>query len=169
MRHNKVGKRLGRDAAHRKALKRNLSISLIEHGSIETTLPKAKFVRPFVERLVTKAKDGDLHAIRVLKKKLDNEIAVQKLIDVIGPKFNDRKGGYTRIIKGGYRDGDKAEMARIEWVEDTDSEKAKETKVATKKGKPAEEVVEEVKEDNPEISGEVSKSDPSESEVNDND
>lgn len=122
MRHRVTGKKLGRDASHRKALKRNMAISLIEHGQIETTLPKAKFVKPFAEKLVTRAKKGDLHAIRILKKNLVNEDAVRKLVEVIGPRFADRNGGYTRIVKMGFRDGDKAEMARISWVEEKKDE-----------------------------------------------
>lgn len=139
MRHNVAGKKLGRDAEHRKALKRNLAISLIEYGSIETTVQKAKYAKPFIEKLVTRAKKDDLHAIRVLKKKLDNEDAVRKLVEVIGPKFAKRKGGYTRIVKMGFRDGDKAEMARIEWVGDKNKDdKDKSEKKTKKKSKKAE-------------------------------
>ena len=116
MRHNVSGKKLGRDMAHRKALLKNLSTSLVEHGSIETTLVKAKYVRPFVEKLVTKAKKGDQHAVRLLRKGLTTEAMIRKMITEIAPQFLSRPGGYTRIKKLGRRAGDNAPMARIEWV-----------------------------------------------------
>lgn len=118
MRHRRKGKKLNRDVSHRKALYRNLTISLIEHGSIETTLAKAKAARPFVERLVTVAKKGDLASRRRLISSLGGENPAEKLLSEIGPRFKKRPGGYTRIVKLGPRASDKAEMARIEWVEE---------------------------------------------------
>lgn len=116
MRHNVSGKKLSRDMDHRKALLRNLSTSLVEHGSVETTLAKAKYVRPFVEKLVTKARKGDVNAVRAVKKGLTRDDMVRKLVKDIAPQFSSRPGGYTRIRKLGRRDGDNAPMARIEWV-----------------------------------------------------
>ncbi|HLC93427.1 MAG TPA: 50S ribosomal protein L17 [Patescibacteria group bacterium] len=117
MRHRVKGKKLNRDASHRKALAKNLSTSLIIHKSLETTLAKAKFVRPYVERLVTKAKnDQSFTAIKYLRNKLTTESAVKTLLIEIAPTFKKRPGGYTRIIKLPERDGDKAKMARIEFI-----------------------------------------------------
>ena len=117
MRHRVQGKKLNRDPAHRKALMKNLSTSLITHKSIETTLAKAKFVRPYVEKLVTKAKnDQSFTTVKCLKNKLTTKTAVRSLIDDIAPLYKKRNGGYTRIIKLPERDGDNAKMARIEFI-----------------------------------------------------
>lgn len=116
MRHNVSTKKLNRAVDHRNALMKNLSVSLVEHGNIETTLAKAKYLRPFIEKLVTKAKKGDQASVRLLRSRLGNEVAVRKLIDNLGPMFKDRNGGYTRIKKLAKRDGDKALMARIEFL-----------------------------------------------------
>ncbi|OGC47241.1 50S ribosomal protein L17 [candidate division WWE3 bacterium RIFCSPHIGHO2_01_FULL_42_13] len=145
MRHNVSGKKLGRDTSHRKALLRNLSTSLIETGSIETTLAKAKYVRPYVERLVTKARVGGTNAVRIVRKGLLSEEMVRKLVNEVAPSFNSRPGGYTRIKKLGKRAGDRADMARIEWVvvKETSSvkkRKAKATKVDEKRKTPVEQV-----------------------------
>src|SRR3989304_2677821 len=117
MRHRVSGKKLGRDTAHRKALLRSLSISLTEHGAITTTLAKAKYVKPFFEKLITRARAKDELAVRELRRHLANEGAVRKLIDEIAPKFSKRPGGYTRIVKLSNRDGDNAAMARLELVQ----------------------------------------------------
>ncbi len=99
MRHLKAGRKLGRNASHRLALKRNLARALFEHERIITTVEKAKEVRPFVEKLITLAKDGSLHARRLALARLPDRYAVDHLFSEIGPRFQDRNGGYTRIIK----------------------------------------------------------------------
>lgn len=121
MRHRVKGKKLGRDAAHRKALRKNLATSLIEHGSIVTSLEKAKYVRPYVEKLVTRAakvEEGKYNVLRYLKQHLATEAAVQLLIEEIGPKYKGRLGGYTRIVRVGNKAGDNSMQARISFVED---------------------------------------------------
>jgi large subunit ribosomal protein L17 len=118
MRHQRKTVKLGRTQGHRDALLSNLAVSLIEHGRIKTTVAKAKAIRPFVEKLVTKAKTGSLHARRMALADLrHNEDAVTKLFTEIGPINAARKGGYTRIIKLGQRRSDASEMAVIEWVD----------------------------------------------------
>lgn len=117
MKHRVKGKKLNRSLGHRRALYKNLAVSLIEHGQIKTTLGKAKAVRPFMERLITHAKKGDLAARRRLLQKLSsNRAVVKKLVEEIAPQVAKRNGGYTRIIKLGLRVGDQAEMARLEFV-----------------------------------------------------
>jgi len=116
MRHRKAGRQLRRTSEQRLALLRNLASSLIEQGAIETTEAKAKELRPFVEKLVTKAKSGTLHARRLAGRHVQNRGAADKLFREWGPKFAARPGGYTRILKTGHRRGDGAEMARIEFV-----------------------------------------------------
>ncbi len=117
MRHRHGYSKLGRDSAHRKALLKNLSISLINSGKIETTLAKAKALRSVVEKLVTKARNaGDLNTHRVVFKELQNKEATKKLINEVAPKYNERNGGYTRIIKTRMRRGDASPMAFIELV-----------------------------------------------------
>jgi large subunit ribosomal protein L17 len=118
MRHQRKTVKLGRTQGHRNALLSNLAVSLIDHGQIKTTVAKAKAVRPFVEKLVTKAKTGTLHSRRMALADLrHNEGAVRKLFTEIGPLNAARKGGYTRIVKLGMRRSDAAEMAIIEWVD----------------------------------------------------
>ncbi len=118
MRHQRKTVKLGRKQGHRDALLSNLAVSLIDHGRIKTTIAKAKAVRPFVEKLVTKAKVGTLHARRMALADLrHNEDAVRKLFKEIGPLNAERKGGYTRITKLGQRRSDASEMAVIEWVD----------------------------------------------------
>jgi large subunit ribosomal protein L17 len=116
MRHRKAGRQLRRTSEQRLALLRNLASSLIEHGAIETTEAKAKELRPFVEKLVTKAKQGTLHARRLAGRHVHKRETADKLFQEVGPKFAGRPGGYTRILKTGARRGDGAEMARIEFV-----------------------------------------------------
>ena len=123
MRHRVYGRTLGRDKDHRRALLRNLSRALILEGSIKTTLAKAKFVRPYVEKLVTKAKKSNPHSLRLVRSKLPDEKAIRVLFEEIAPKFLSRAGGYTRIVKLGFRQGDNAPLARIEWVEGKKDEK----------------------------------------------
>ena len=117
MRHRKKGRKLNRTAAHRKALLRNMATSLFRHGRIETTTAKAKELRPFAERVITLAKRGDLHARRLAAQKIQDPEVLGKLFGEIGPRFAERPGGYTRILKLGSRRGDAAEMALIELVE----------------------------------------------------
>lgn len=116
MRHRKAGRQLRRTSEQRLALLRNLATSLIEQGAIETTEAKAKELRPFVEKLVTKAKRGTLHSRRLAGRHVQKREAADKLFQVWGPQFAARPGGYTRILKTGFRHGDGAEMARIEFV-----------------------------------------------------
>ena len=116
MRHNKIGRKLGRKTAHRKALMSNLASALITHKRIKTTDAKAKELRMFIEPLVTFAKKGDLHSRRQVLKKIRHKSIVRELFDNIGPTFSNRNGGYTRIIKLGFRDNDCAPISMIEFV-----------------------------------------------------
>jgi len=117
MRHRKAGRQLRRTSEQKLALMRNLASSLIEHGAIETTEAKAKELRPFVEKLITKAREGTLHQRRLAVRHIHKRETADKLFQELGPKFAARKGGYTRILKTGHRKGDGAEMARIELIE----------------------------------------------------
>ncbi len=117
MRHRKAGRQLRRTTEQKIALMRNLASSLIEHGAIETTEAKAKELRPFVEKLITKARAGTLHDRRQAVRHVHKRETADKLFQELGPKFATRKGGYTRILKTGHRKGDGAEMARIELIE----------------------------------------------------
>ena len=117
MMHGKRGRRFNRTQSHRGAMLKNLAVSLIEHEQIVTTLPKAKDLRPVVEKLITLGKRGGLHARRQAIAETRSVDAVKKLFDVIGPRFADRNGGYTRIIKAGFRHGDNAAIAVIELVD----------------------------------------------------
>jgi large subunit ribosomal protein L17 len=117
MRHGFTGRRLGRSASHRSAMFANLAVSLIEHEQIVTTLPKAKDLRPIVEKLVTLGKRGDLHARRQVIAQIGNEDVVKRLFDTIAPRYATRNGGYLRIMKAGFRHGDNAPLAVIEFVD----------------------------------------------------
>ncbi|MEE2859311.1 MULTISPECIES: 50S ribosomal protein L17 [Paracoccus] len=117
MRHARGYRRLNRTHEHRKALFANMAGSLIEHEQIKTTLPKAKELRPIVEKLITLAKRGDLHARRQADSQLKQDMHVAKLFDVLGERYKDRQGGYVRILKAGFRYGDMAPMAIIELVD----------------------------------------------------
>ena len=117
MRHAKGYRRLNRTHEHRKALWANMAGSLIEHEQIKTTLPKAKELRPIVEKLITLAKKGDLHARRQARAQLKEDQYVIKLFDVLGPRYTERKGGYIRVLKAGFRYGDMAPMAIIEFAD----------------------------------------------------
>ncbi len=117
MRHGKKGRKLNRTASHRKALFVNMAASLVEHEQITTTLPKAKELRPVVEKLVTLGKKGDLAARRMLIAKLQNAKLAAKVIDTLATRYAERNGGYTRIMKAGFRHGDNAPMAVIEFVD----------------------------------------------------
>ena len=128
MRHLKTGRKFGRNSATRKALFKDLSISLIEHEAIKTTLPKAKELRGFLEPLITLAKTDSLSNRRLAFSKIRNKSAVGKLFSVIGPRFKERPGGYLRIIKMMPRAGDAAPMAFIELVGRTEQESEEEAK-----------------------------------------
>ncbi len=117
MRHARGYRRLNRTHEHRKALFANMAGSLIEHEQIKTTLPKAKELRPIVEKLITLAKKGDLHSRRNAASRLKEDQYVTKLFEVLGPRYKDRQGGYVRILKAGFRYGDMAPMAIIEFVD----------------------------------------------------
>ncbi|GGE17057.1 50S ribosomal protein L17 [Primorskyibacter flagellatus] len=117
MRHARGYRRLNRTHEHRKSMFSNMSASLIEHEQIKTTLPKAKELRPIVEKLVTLAKKGDLHSRRVAASRIKQDEAVKKLFEVLGPRYAERNGGYIRIMKAGFRYGDMAPMAIIEFVD----------------------------------------------------
>ena len=116
MRHRKKGRNLSRSPSHRKAVLRNLATSLFQHERITTTTAKAKELRPYAERLITLAKRGDLHARRLVGRRIGDREVLGKLFDDIGPRYSERPGGYTRILKLGNRKGDAAEMALIELV-----------------------------------------------------
>ncbi len=119
MRHRKAGRKLNKTSSHRKAMFANMASALLKHEQIVTTLPKAKELRPIVERLITLGKRGSLHARRQVISKLpasDKEI-VQKLFDVLAERYKDRQGGYTRVLKAGFRHGDAAPVGVIELVD----------------------------------------------------
>jgi large subunit ribosomal protein L17 len=117
MRHGNANRKLNRTSAHRRAMFANMSASLIKHEQIVTTLPKAKELRPIVEKLITLGKRGDLHARRQAIAQVKDETQVQKLFGVLGPRYKDRQGGYVRILKAGFRYGDSAAVAVIELVD----------------------------------------------------
>ncbi len=117
MRHNMSGRKLSRTSTHRKALFANLTVALVKHEQIKTTLPKAKELRPYIEKLITKARDNTLHTRRYLIAMLGDEAAAAKLLDVLAPRYAQRPGGYTRILKAGFRKGDAAAVAMIELVD----------------------------------------------------
>jgi large subunit ribosomal protein L17 len=119
MRHQRAGKKLGRDSAHRKALYSNLAGALIEHGRIRTTEAKAKAVRPIAEKMITLGRRGDIHARRQALAYLRSQEVVHKLFSEVAPRFEDRPGGYSRIVKLGPRQGDAAPMAYLELVDYT--------------------------------------------------
>ena len=117
MRHRYSGRKLNRTSQHRQMLFRNMAQALIKHEQIVTTLPKAKELRPVVERLITLGKRGDLHARRLAHARLRDDAMTRKLFEVLGPRYQERNGGYTRIMKAGFRYGDSAPMAVIEFVD----------------------------------------------------
>jgi len=117
MRHARGYRRLNRTHEHRKAMFANMAGSLIEHEQIKTTLPKAKEMKRIIEKLITLAKRGDLHARRQANAKLKQEMHTAKLFEILGPRYKDRQGGYVRVLKAGFRYGDMAPMAIIEFVD----------------------------------------------------
>lgn len=137
MNHRIKGRKLSRNSAHRKALMRNLAISLIEHEFIKTTLPKAKELRPYVEKLINLAKVDSLANRRLAISILGNQEIIEKLFSVVGKNAATRNGGYTRIMKYGFRTGDKAPMAIIEIIDRKVVDTSEEESKATKTKKPA--------------------------------
>jgi large subunit ribosomal protein L17 len=129
MRHRNQGRKLGRTSAHREAMFANMAAALIKHEQITTTLPKAKELRPIVEKLVTLSRRGasDLHARRQALAQVKDDVQVRKLFDVLGPRYSERPGGYTRVLKAGFRFGDNAEMAIIEFVDRDESAKGQDS------------------------------------------
>ena len=117
MRHQKAGRKFNRTSAHREAMFRNMAASLIKSELIKTTLPKAKELRPIIEKLITLAKRGALHARRQAASQLKQDAYVAKLFDALGPRYANRQGGYVRVLKAGFRYGDMAPMAIIEFVD----------------------------------------------------
>ena len=129
MRHRNQGRKLGRTSAHREAMFANMTAALIKHEQIKTTLPKAKELRPIVEKLVTLSRRGtaDLHARRQALAQVKDATKSAKLFDVLGPRYAERPGGYTRVLKAGFRFGDNAEMAFIEFVDRDESAKGQDS------------------------------------------
>jgi large subunit ribosomal protein L17 len=126
MKHRIKGRKLGRNSAHRKSLMRNLSIALIKNEAIKTTLPKAKELRPFIEKIITMSKTDSIANRRLVNSIIDNEEMVTKLFKEIAPRIANRNGGYTRILKYGFRTGDKASMAFMELVDKNEATEQKE-------------------------------------------
>jgi large subunit ribosomal protein L17 len=133
MRHGFKGRQLNRTSEHRNAMFANMSASLIKHEQIVTTLPKAKDLRPIVEKLVTLAKKGTLHARRQAIAQMGDEVQVRKLFDVLAARYKDRHGGYLRIMRAGFRYGDNAPRAVIEFVDRDVNEKGKDSGPSQKK------------------------------------
>lgn len=130
MRHLKRGKKLSRTAAHRKALMRNMAVSLFRYKRIETTETKAKVLRSYAERIITRSKRGDLHSRRLVAADINDKAVVRMLFEELAPKYADRNGGYTRILKLGPRKGDAAPMALVELLETDVLETKKKVKEA---------------------------------------
>ena len=150
MRHGMAKRKLNKSIAHRRSMFANMSVSLIKHEQIRTTLPKAKELRPIIEKIITSARTNDLHTRRQVLSFLRDEAAVKKLFDTLAPRYMERKGGYTRVLKAGFRFGDAAPMAIIELVDRDVTAKGKDSGVveveATEEVEtPAEEVKEEKK------------------------
>jgi large subunit ribosomal protein L17 len=139
MRHLKAGKKLGRNTSHRRALLRNLVTSLIVEERIETTIPKAKAMRPHVEKMITLGKRGDVAARRLAQAYLMTPESVTKLFDTIGPRFGDRNGGYLRIVRTGFRRGDAADVAFVELLGSEKTIAAKQKRRAEARAKRVEE------------------------------
>jgi large subunit ribosomal protein L17 len=127
MRHRKAGRKLNRTAEHRKALFANMAAALFKHEQIVTTLPKAKDLRRVAERMISMAKRGDLHSRRLIAARLRDDKMVSKLFETLGPRYKDRAGGYTRVLKAGFRYGDSAPLAVIELVDRDESAKGQDS------------------------------------------
>lgn len=133
MRHKNSYRKLGRESSHRRAMLRNMATSFLEHGKIHTTLPKAKELRPIVEKLITLGKRGDLHARRQVESYLFGETAGKRVFSDLAPRFKERQGGYTRIVRFGERFGDGAAMCKLELVDFVEHEGKVEAKAAAEK------------------------------------
>lgn len=138
MRHRNAGYKLGRNTSHRRALLRNLVTSLVNEERVQTTVAKAKAIRPWADRMITWGKAGSLHARRQAAGYLQDPAAVQKLFDQLAPRFGDRQGGYTRITKTGFRQGDNAPLAYIEYLGSEKVQEAKKQKRAARAERKAE-------------------------------
>jgi large subunit ribosomal protein L17 len=138
MYHGRAKRRFNRTSEHRKAMFANMCQALIKHEQIVTTLPKAKDLRPVVEKLVTLGKRGDLHARRQAISQIKDVVMVKKLFDVLGPRYKERNGGYTRVLKAGFRHGDNAAMAVIEFVDRDVDAKGKDSGPAQNQAEAAE-------------------------------
>ncbi|MET0194577.1 MAG: 50S ribosomal protein L17 [Hyphomicrobiaceae bacterium] len=138
MRHKKLGRRFSRDSSHRQAMFSNMAASLIKHEQIVTTLHKAKDLRRVMDKYVTLAKRGDLNSRRLAASRMGDEAMVKKLFEVIAPRYKDRSGGYTRVLRAGYRYGDSAAVAVIEFVDRDESVKGKEDKERAEAAREAE-------------------------------
>ncbi len=137
MQHRRLGRRFSRDSAHRQAMFSNLAASLIRHEQIVTTLAKAKDLKRVMDKYVTLAKRGDLNSRRLAAARMGDEAMVKKLFDTLGPRYKDRSGGYTRVLKAGYRYGDSAPVAVIELVDRDESVKGVEDKARSEAMKEA--------------------------------
>ena len=144
MRHRMSGRKLNRTKSHRRALFANLAVALLTHEQIKTTLPKAKDLRRVADKMISLGKRGDLHARRQALAVLRDEAAVKKLFDVLGPRYAERPGGYTRVLKAGFRHGDAAPMAFIELVDRDVDAKGAEDKARVEAEREAEDVAEDI-------------------------
>lgn len=138
MRHKKLGRKFNRDSAHRQAMFSNMAAALIKHEQIVTTLPKAKDLKRVIDKYITLAKRGDLNSRRLAAARLRDEDQVKKLFDVLGPRYKDRAGGYSRVLKAGFRYGDNAPRAVIELVDRDESVKGAEDRARHEAEKEAE-------------------------------
>jgi large subunit ribosomal protein L17 len=138
MRHKKLGRRFSRDSSHRQAMFSNMAASLIRHEQIVTTLAKAKDLRRVMDKYITLAKRGDLNSRRIAASRMGDEAMVKKLFDTLAPRYKDRAGGYTRVMKAGYRYGDSAPVAVIEFVDRDETVKGKEDRERSEAAKEAE-------------------------------
>ena len=127
MRHGKLGRKFNRDPGHRQAMFSNMAAALIKHEQIVTTLPKAKDLKRVIDKYITLAKRGDLNSRRLAAARLRDDDMVKKLFDVLAPRYKDRNGGYTRVLKAGFRYGDNAAMAVIEFVDRDESAKGQDS------------------------------------------
>lgn len=139
MNHRKTGRRFGRDSGHRQAMFANMAASLVKHEQIVTTLAKAKDLRRVMDKYITLAKKGDLNSRRVAASRMRDEEMVKKLFDVLGPRYKERNGGYTRVLKAGFRHGDSAPRAVIELVDRDESVKGVEDRERAAQEREAEE------------------------------
>jgi large subunit ribosomal protein L17 len=141
VKHRLKQRKLNRTSSHRRALLANMANALFKHEQIKTTLPKAKTLRPYAERLITLAKRGTLHARRLAAAKLGDDAVIQKLFSTLANRYKDRKGGYTRVVKAGFRTGDAAPMAMIELIDRDTAAKGQDSGPVPEKAAASEEAV----------------------------